>query len=87
MGLDRAACYRAIAARDARFDGRFFTAVRTTGIYCRPICPARLPKLENVVFYASAAAAQDAGFRPCLVCRPENAPDRPLSGAGAEILA
>lgn len=87
MHLDRAACYRAITARDSRLDGRFFTGVRTTGIYCRPICRARLPKLENVAFYASAAAAQDAGFRPCLVCRPENAPERPLAGASAEILA
>lgn len=75
MNLDRTSCYRAIANRDARFDGRLFTAVRTTGIYCRPICPARLPKLENVVFCASAAAAQEAGFRPCLRCRPESSPD------------
>lgn len=75
MELDRVACYRAIQARDARFDGRFFTAVRTTGIYCRPICPARCPKLANVVFYPSAAAAQAAGFRPCLRCRPECSPE------------
>jgi AraC family transcriptional regulator of adaptative response / DNA-3-methyladenine glycosylase II len=75
MELDRAACYRAIQARDARFDGRFFSAVRTTGIYCRPICPARCPKLENVVFYPSAAAAQAAGYRPCLRCRPECSPE------------
>ena len=75
MDLDHDACYRAIATRDARFDGRLFTGVRTTGIYCRPICPARTPKRENVVFYPSAAAAQSAGFRPCLRCRPETAPD------------
>ncbi len=75
MSLDREACYRAIRTRDARFDGKLFTAVRTTGIYCRPICPARTPKLENVEFYASAAAAQEAGFRPCLRCRPESSPD------------
>ncbi len=75
MELDRDACYRAIRARDVRFDGRFFVAVRTTGIYCRPICPARCPKLDNIVFHASAAAAQEAGFRPCLRCRPECAPD------------
>ena len=75
MELDRTACYRAIQARDARFDGRFFTAVRTTGIYCRPICPARCPKLANVVFFPSAAAAQAAGFRPCLRCRPECSPE------------
>lgn len=75
MELDRVACYRAAQARDARFDGRFFTAVRTTGIYCRPICPARTPKLENVTFYGSAVEAQEAGYRPCLRCRPEASPD------------
>jgi AraC family transcriptional regulator, regulatory protein of adaptative response / DNA-3-methyladenine glycosylase II len=75
MHLDRDACYRALLTRDARFDGRFFTAVRTTGIYCRPICPARPPKLENIIFMPSAAAAQTAGFRPCLRCRPETTPD------------
>ncbi len=75
MDLDHDACYRAIATRDARFDGRLFTGVRTTGIYCRPICPARTPKQANVSFYASAAAAQAAGFRPCLRCRPETSPD------------
>jgi AraC family transcriptional regulator of adaptative response / DNA-3-methyladenine glycosylase II len=75
MHLDREACYRALLTRDARFDGRFFTAVRTTGIYCRPICPARPPKLENIIFVPSAAAAQAAGFRPCLRCRPETSPD------------
>lgn len=75
MTLDRAVCYRALRARDARFDGRIFVAVRTTGIYCRPICPARTPKLENVDFYPSAAAAQAAGFRPCLRCRPESSPE------------
>jgi AraC family transcriptional regulator of adaptative response / DNA-3-methyladenine glycosylase II len=75
MDLDHDACYRAIAVRDARFDGRLFTGVKTTGIYCRPICPARTPRSENVVFYPTAAAAQEAGFRPCLRCRPETAPD------------
>src|SRR4029453_8738046 len=75
MDLDAAACFRAAATRDARFDGRFFTAVKTTRIYCRPICPARTPKPENVVFFPSAAAAQSAGFRPCLRCRPETAPE------------
>jgi AraC family transcriptional regulator of adaptative response / DNA-3-methyladenine glycosylase II len=68
-------CYRAIATRDARFDGRLFIGVTTTGIYCRPICPARTPKRENVTFWPSAAAAQEAGFRPCLRCRPEISPD------------
>lgn len=75
MDLDHDACYRAIELRDARFDGRFFTAVRTTRTYCRPICPARTPRPENVTFYPTAAAAQEAGFRPCLRCRPETAPD------------
>jgi len=76
MDLDHDACYRAVALRDARFDGRFFTAVKTTGTYCRPICPARTPRPENVAFYPTAAAAQEAGFRPCLRCRPETAPDK-----------
>jgi methylphosphotriester-DNA--protein-cysteine methyltransferase len=75
MDLDHDACYRAIAVRDARFDGRLFTGVKTTGIYCRPICPARTPRSKNVAFYPTAAAAQQAGFRPCLRCRPETAPD------------
>ena len=75
MDLDHDACYRAIVQRDARFDGRFFTGVKTTGIYCRPVCPARTPHSHNVVFFPTAAAAQEAGFRPCLRCRPETAPD------------
>src|SRR5258708_1274418 len=75
MDMDRTACYRAISTRDARFDGRLFVGVKTTGIYCRPICPARTPKFENVSFYVSAAAAQEAGFRPCLRCRPEVSPE------------
>jgi AraC family transcriptional regulator, regulatory protein of adaptative response / DNA-3-methyladenine glycosylase II len=72
--LDRTLCYRALRTRDARFDGQFYTAVVSTGIYCRPICPARTPKLENCVFLPSAAAAHQLGFRPCLRCRPEVAP-------------
>ena len=75
MDLDADACYRAVATRDARFDGRLFIAVKSTGVYCRPVCPARTPKRENLVFYPSAAAAQEAGYRPCLRCRPESAPD------------
>jgi AraC family transcriptional regulator, regulatory protein of adaptative response / DNA-3-methyladenine glycosylase II len=75
MQPDPIACYRALLARDARYDGRFFTCVKTTGVYCRPICPVRPPKFENCVFVASAAAAQEAGFRPCLRCRPESSPD------------
>jgi AraC family transcriptional regulator, regulatory protein of adaptative response / DNA-3-methyladenine glycosylase II len=74
MLLDSDACFRAVRARDRRFDGRFFVAVSTTGIYCRPICPVRPPKRENMQFYSSAAAAEGAGFRPCLRCRPERAP-------------
>jgi AraC family transcriptional regulator, regulatory protein of adaptative response / DNA-3-methyladenine glycosylase II len=72
--LDRELCYRALCTRDARFDGRFYTAVVSTGIYCRPVCPARTPKLENCWFVPSAAAAQSLGFRSCLRCRPEAAP-------------
>ncbi len=75
MDMDRTACYRAISTRDARFDGRLFVGVKTTGVYCRPICPARIPRFENVSFYPSAAAAQENGFRPCLRCRPETSPD------------
>lgn len=73
--LDARTCYRALQARDARFDGRFFVGVVTTGIYCRPVCPAGPAKLENCRFFPSAAAAQGEGFRPCLRCRPETAVD------------
>ena len=75
LELDHEACYRAVRQRDGRFDSRFFTGVKTTGIYCRPICPARTPLFKNVIFFPTAAAAQAAGFRPCLRCRPETAPD------------
>jgi AraC family transcriptional regulator, regulatory protein of adaptative response / DNA-3-methyladenine glycosylase II len=68
-------CYRALQSRDARFDGLLYVGVTSTGIYCRPICPARTAKFENCRFFGSAAAAQEAGFRPCLRCRPETAPD------------
>jgi AraC family transcriptional regulator of adaptative response / DNA-3-methyladenine glycosylase II len=74
MGLDSDACFRAVRARDRRFDGRFFVAITSTQIYCRPICPARPAKRGNMRFYSSAAAAEGAGFRPCLRCRPERAP-------------
>ena len=74
MDLDHEACYRAICLRDSRFDGRFFTGVRTTRIYCRPICPAPTPRSGNVTFFPTAAAAHEAGFRPCLRCRPETSP-------------
>jgi len=77
---------RARLSRDARFDGQFFIGVKTTGIYCRPICPAVAPKSENVTFYASAAAASEAGFRPCLRCRPECAPGTPAwSGTSTTV--
>jgi AraC family transcriptional regulator of adaptative response / DNA-3-methyladenine glycosylase II len=75
--LDHSACYEAIRRRDARFDGHFYTAVTTTGIFCRPSCPARTPRSSNVRFYNHAAAASNAGFRPCRRCRPELAPGHP----------
>ena len=86
MNLDRDACYEAARSRDARFDGRFFVGVRTTGIYCRPVCPVRTPRKENVEFYSCAAAAEAAGFRACRRCRPEVAPFTPAwSGTSATI--
>ena len=75
--LDADSCYRALLGRDARFDGQFFTAVTSTGVFCRPVCPARTPGRANCRFYPSAAAAMAAGFRPCLRCRPEVSPDMP----------
>ncbi|MEU2201937.1 Ada metal-binding domain-containing protein [Isoptericola sp. NPDC019482] len=86
--------YRAIAARDTRFDGQFFTAVRSTGIYCRPSCPARTPKPENVTFYLTSAAAHEAGYRACKRCLPEAAPGTPawdlrhdLAGRAMRLIA
>jgi len=73
--LDAKVCYQVLQARDARFDGRLFVGVRSTGIYCRPVCPAQTPKAEHCRFFVSAAAAQGAGFRPCLRCRPGSAPE------------
>ncbi|PAX08141.1 bifunctional transcriptional activator/DNA repair enzyme AdaA [Sphingomonas lenta] len=72
--LDPATCLDAMRRRDPAHDGRFFVAVRTTGIHCRPVCTARMPRPENVLFFGSAAACERAGFRPCLRCRPETAP-------------
>ncbi|BBK42264.1 transcriptional regulator [Allostella vacuolata] len=72
--LDEAECEQARVGRDPAYDGRFFTGVRTTGIYCRPVCPVRPARAGNVRFFPSAAAAEAAGFRPCLRCRPETAP-------------
>ncbi len=77
MDLDRDTCYRALRARDRRFDGRFFTGVTSTGVYCRPVCPARTPRRENCRFFACAAAAEAAGFRACRRCRPDAAPGTP----------
>ncbi len=78
--LQNAVYERARLSRDPRFDGQFYVGVRTTGIYCRPICPANAPKSENVSFFPTAAAAGEAGFRPCLRCRPECAPGTPAWG-------
>ncbi|MDX1500433.1 MAG: Ada metal-binding domain-containing protein, partial [Woeseiaceae bacterium] len=76
--MDQQAIFeRARLSRDARFDGRFYVGVRTTGVYCRPVCPAVAPRSENVTFFPSAAAAGEAGYRPCLRCRPECAPGTP----------
>ncbi|HMI74162.1 MAG TPA: AlkA N-terminal domain-containing protein, partial [Steroidobacteraceae bacterium] len=74
MELDADACFRAVRARDRRFDGRFFVGITSTHIYCRPICTARPANRQNMRFYSNAAAAEGAGFRPCLRCRPERAP-------------
>src|SRR5512140_3004183 len=71
MRLEEELCYRAVQSRDPRFDGRFFTAVTSTGIYCRPVCPARTPLRRHVRFFSCAAAAEEAGFRPCRRCRPD----------------
>ncbi|HET9622216.1 MAG TPA: Ada metal-binding domain-containing protein [Kofleriaceae bacterium] len=72
--LDARTCEDAMARRDPTFDGAFFVAVKTTGIYCRPVCRARMPRRENVEFFCNAAAAEQAGYRPCLRCRPETVP-------------
>jgi AraC family transcriptional regulator, regulatory protein of adaptative response / DNA-3-methyladenine glycosylase II len=85
MSLSPDAAYKALLARDYRFDGKFFVGVKTTGIYCRPICPAR-PKRENVEFFPTALAAEKAGYQPCMRCRPECAPGSPAwSGKSATI--
>lgn len=87
MQLDHDQCYAIIKSRDARYDGRFFIGVTTTGIYCRPICPARTPHKENVVFFPSASAAAEAGFRPCLRCRPEASPGTPAWEGNSALVA
>ncbi len=87
MFEDFDSCYRAVQSRDARFDGWFFTAVTSTGIYCRPSCPAITPKAQNVRFYATAAAAQQAGFRACMRCRPDASPGSPEWLGRADVAA
>ncbi len=87
MKLNHEQCYAAIQSRDERFDGRFFTGVKTTGIYCRPICPASTPRPENVTFFTTAAAAAQAGFRPCLRCRPESSPGTPEWQGGSAVVS
>ena len=85
--IDADACYRALCSHDARFDGLFFTAVTSTGIYCRPVCRVRTPRRENCRFFKQAAQAEHAGFRPCLRCRPELAPmDRHWSTEDASAI-
>ncbi len=85
MYQDTEACYRAVKSKDRRFDGVFYTAVRTTGIYCRPSCPAVTPKLENVTFHPSAAAAQQAGYRACKRCLPDATPGSPEWDVAADV--
>ncbi|SHE44957.1 DNA-3-methyladenine glycosylase II [Modicisalibacter ilicicola DSM 19980] len=75
--LDRETCHQARLSRDARFDGHFFTAVKSTGIYCRPVCPATPPQEHNVAYFTTAVEAAQAGYRPCLRCRPDSAPGSP----------
>lgn len=87
MHTDRERCVRAVRSKDARFDGWFFTAVLTTGIYCRPSCPVVPPKPENMTFYPSAAACQQAGFRACKRCRPDTSPGSPAWNQGADLVA
>ena len=86
MELDFERCYRAVDSRDQRFDGWFYTAVKTTGIYCRPSCPATTPRPQNVTFYPSAAAAQRGGFRACRRCRPDAAPGSPEWDVRADVV-
>jgi AraC family transcriptional regulator, regulatory protein of adaptative response / DNA-3-methyladenine glycosylase II len=84
--LDPQTCYRALASKDARFDGRFFVGVVTTGVYCRPVCPATTPRPENTQFFVCAAAAEEAGFRACRRCHPETSPDLPIwSGTSVTV--
>ncbi|MCA9679468.1 MAG: adenosine deaminase, partial [Myxococcales bacterium] len=87
MDLDADRCYRALTAKDRRFDGLFFVGVATTGIYCRPVCTARTPRRDRCTFYDSAAAAERAGFRACFQCRPELAPGGAPVDARSRLVA
>ena len=82
---DHESCYRAVKSKDRRFDGIFYTAVHTTGIYCRPSCPARTPASRNVSFFPTAAAAQAAGFRACKRCLPDATPGSPDWDVAADV--
>lgn len=85
MADEKAGLYAAFKAKDARFDGRFFVGIASTGIYCRPVCRAKMPKEENCNFFATAAEAEQAGYRPCLLCRPELAPGQSVTDASAML--
>lgn len=85
MPLNDTGLYEAFKAKDARFDGRFFVGIASTGIYCRPVCRAKQPKAENCTYYSTAAAAEQAGYRPCLLCRPELAPGTSVTDASASL--
>ena len=87
MALNLNTCKQAWLSKDARFDGKFFIGVKTTGIYCRPICPVKPPKLKNVVFLKTAAQASTQGFRPCLRCRPETSPGTPVWSGTCAIVS
>ena len=86
LSADNSVLYTAFKAKDTRFDGRFFVGISTTGIYCRPVCRAKQPKLENCTFYPTAAEAEQAGYRPCLLCRPELAPGASITDATAMLV-
>lgn len=86
MVVNTAGLYAAFKAKDARFDGRFFVGISSTGIYCRPVCRAKQPKAENCTFYQTAAEAEQAGYRPCLLCRPELAPGTSITDAAANLV-
>ncbi|HZK44020.1 MAG TPA: AlkA N-terminal domain-containing protein [Syntrophomonadaceae bacterium] len=86
IAIDNNALYSAFMAKDARFDGRFFIGISSTGIYCRPVCRAKQPKIENCTFFTTAAEAEQAGYRPCLLCRPELAPGSSITDATATLV-